>query len=318
MTGPWAPASLSLTYAVRGLSPGCSRFHSSAATASRASSFHEVTDQVSAWTPHSSARSRCASLIHGKPTPEASSWTRGPSPSAGRHVVDALEDALDVDVLRLGRLRDRLVVDGHVEDDVLRVLAVHPLEAGLHDVADLVGERRVVVHDRRVGRREQRRVAVGVLQALTGERGATGGGADQEAARELVGHRPDRVAGALEPEHRVEDVERDHVLAVRGVRRARGGRRGHRAGLGDALVEHLALRRLLVGEQHIAVDRLVLLPGRVVDLRAREHRVHAEGAVLVRRDRHEALADLGVLHPVLEQPDDGHGGGDRVLAASPS
>ena len=184
----------------------------------------------------------------------------------------------------------------------------------LHDVADLVGERRVVVHDRRVGRREQRRVAVGVLQALAGQRGAAGGGADQEAAGQLVGHRPDRVAGALEAEHRVEDVERDHGLAVRGVRRPGGRRRGHRAGLGDALVEHLALRGLLVGQQQLAVDRLVLLAARVVDLRAREHRVHAEGAVLVGRDRHDALADLRVLHPVLEQPDERHRGGDLVLA----
>ena len=82
---------------------------------------------------------------------------------------------------------------------------------------DLVAVRRVVVHDRRVRRREQRRVAVGVLQALTGERGAAGRGADEEAAGHLVGGRPDRVAGALEPEHRVEDVDRDHRLAVRGV-----------------------------------------------------------------------------------------------------
>ena len=160
----------------------------------------------------------------------------------------------------------------------------------------------------------QRRVAVGVLEALAGQGRATGGGADEEAARELVGHRPDRVARALEAEHRVEDVERDHVLAVRGVRRPGRGRRRHRARLGDALVEHLALRGLLVGEQHLAVDRLVLLAARVVDLGAREHRVHAERAVLVGRDRDEAVADLRVLHPVAQQADDGHRGGELVLA----
>ena len=44
--------------AVRGDSPGWSRFHSSAAAPSRASSFQEVTDQVSAETPHSSRSSR--------------------------------------------------------------------------------------------------------------------------------------------------------------------------------------------------------------------------------------------------------------------
>ena len=229
------------------------------------------------------------------------------------------QDALDVDVVGLLGLRDRLVVDGDVEDHVLAVRvrlggAVHPLQPGPHDVADLVGERRVVVHDRRVRHRQQRRVPVGVLEPLAGQRGPARGGADQEAARELVGHRPDRVAGPLEAEHRVEDVERDHRLAVDAVRRPGGGRRGHRAGLGDALVQHLPLRGLLVGQQQLAVDRLVLLPAGVVDLGGREHRVHAEGAVLVGRDRHDPLPDLRVLHPVLEQPDQRHRGGDLVLA----
>ena len=198
----------------------------------------------------------------------------------------------------LGRLHHRLVVDGEVVDDVLavRVLlarAVHPVETVSHDVGDLVGERRVVVDDGRVGEGEQWRVAVGVLETLAGQRGAAGRGADQEAAGQLVGHRPDRVAGALEAEHRVEDVERDHRLAVGRVRRPGRGRRRDAARLGDALVEHLALGGLLVGQQQLAVDGLVGLPGRVVDLGRREHRVHAEGAVLVGRDRHDPLADLG-------------------------
>ena len=229
------------------------------------------------------------------------------------------QQALDVEVLRLDRLRHRLVVDGQVVDDVLAVRvvvggAVHPVEAVLHDVGDLVGERRVVVHDGGVGQGEQRRVPVGVLQTLAGQRRTAGRGADQEAAGQLVGHRPDRVAGALEAEHRVEDVERDHRLAVRGVRRARGRRGRDAARLGDALVEHLALRGLLPRQQQLAVDRLVELPGRVVDLGRAEHRVHAERAVLVGRDRHDPLADLVVLHQVLEQPDQRHRGGDLLLA----
>ena len=222
------------------------------------------------------------------------------------------------DAVGLGRLHGGLVVDGEVVDDVLAVgmplgRAVHPVEAVAHDVGDLVGERRVVVHDGRVGQREQRRVAVGVLEALAGQRGAAGGGADQEAPGQLVGHRPDRVGGALEAEHRVEDVDRDHRLAMGGVRRPGSGRRRDAARLGDALVEHLALRGLLVGHQQLAVDGLVGLAGRVVDLGRREHRVHAEGAVLVGSDRHDALADRRVLHQVLEQADERHRGGDGLL-----
>jgi hypothetical protein len=105
-------------------------------------------------------------------------------------------------------------------------------------------------------------VAVLVLQPLAVERGAPGGGAEQEAAAELVGQRPHLVAGALEAEHRVEDVDRDHVLAVRGVRRAGGDHRAHRAGLGDALVQDLALLALLVRQQQLAVDGLVALAER--------------------------------------------------------
>jgi hypothetical protein len=41
-----------------------------------------------------------------------------------------------------------------------------------------------------------------------------GGGAQQEAARALVGGGPDQVAHALEAEHRVVDVERQHRQAV--------------------------------------------------------------------------------------------------------
>ena len=156
-------------------------------------------------------------------------------------------------------------------------------------------------------------MAVRVLQTLTGQRRTAGGRAEHEAARQLVGHLPELVAGALEAEHRVEDVDRDQRLAVRGVRRTRRDQRGRAARLGDAVVQHLAGRRLLVGEQQLAVDRLVLLAQRVVDLRAREERVHAEGAVLVGRDQHEALADLLVPHEVLQQPDERHGGGDRLL-----
>jgi hypothetical protein len=60
-------------------------------------------------------------------------------------------------------------------------------------------------------------VAVLVLQALAVQRGAPGGAADQEAARLHVAGGPGQVADALEAEHRVVDVERDHRPAVVGV-----------------------------------------------------------------------------------------------------
>ncbi len=53
-----------------------------------------------------------------------------------------------------------------------------------------------------------------MLQTLTGQGGTTCGCTDDEAAAQLVGSSPEAVASALEAEHRVEDVNRDHRLAV--------------------------------------------------------------------------------------------------------
>src|SRR5258708_22144573 len=58
-----------------------------------------------------------------------------------------------------------------------------------------------------------------VLQAFSAQRGAARGGAQQKAARPLVGRRPDGVAHALEAEHGVVDVERQHGQAVHAVDR---------------------------------------------------------------------------------------------------
>ncbi|SIK16700.1 Uncharacterised protein [Mycobacteroides abscessus subsp. abscessus] len=81
-------------------------------------------------------------------------------------------------------------------------------------------------------------------------------------------------------------------------------------------MEELSVHRLLVGEEEVTVDGDVVLPVRVVDLRGREERVHAEGAGLVGDDRHDALAELLVAHEVLEDADEAHRRRDRLLARS--
>ena len=74
------------------------------------------------------------------------------------------------------------------------------------------------------------------------------------------------------------------------------------------------LRVLLVGEDQLAVDGVIRhAPGRV-DLELGEERVHAEGAGLVGDDRHDPLADVLVAQQVPDEPDQGHGGGDLLLA----
>src|SRR6266566_174441 len=113
-----------------------------------------------------------------------------------------------------------------------------------------------------------------------------------------VAERPDLIAGALHAEHRVEDVERQHLLAVGRVARARRGERRHRARFGDAFLEDLAVDSLAVRKKRLGVDRLVALPERRVDPDLLEQRVHAEGARLVGDDRHDALADVLVAQQI--------------------
>ena len=237
------------------------------------------------------------------PTSRTRPLASGDSGAAGE-AVEAPDDPL-VHALGLRRLRVVLVVDVDVVEDVLAV-AEHAPDAVADDRRQLVGEGRVVGAHHGDRRREHLGMAVVVLQALARERRPAGRGADHEPAAARVAEGPRLVAGPLEPEHRVEDVEGDHRHAVRGVRRAGGLQRGHRAGLGDPLLQHLAVRRLAVGEHELGVDRLVALAEGGVDADLLEQRVHAERARLVRDDRDDPRAELRVPDEVPQQPGEDH------------
>src|SRR5439155_19678853 len=120
---------------------------------------------------------------------------------------------------------------------------------------------------------------------------APGGGAHQEPAAAGIAEGPQLVAGALEAEHRIEDVEGDHRLAVNRVAGPRSGEGCGGSSLGDALLQDLAIRGLEIAEQQLLVDRGVALADRRVDADLLEERVHAEGARLVGNDRDDASAD---------------------------
>ena len=109
-------------------------------------------------------------------------------------------------------------------------------------------------------------MAVAVLEAFALQRGASRGGAQQESAGAHVARGPEQVPEAMEAEHRVVDEERDHRLAPGRIRGARGGEARHRAGLGDAFLEDLAVGGFLVAEQQVGVDGFVALAARRVDL----------------------------------------------------
>ena len=229
--------------------------------------------------------------------------------------VDAADDAL-LDALGHRRLRVVLVVEGQVIEDVLAV-AEHPLDAVPHDHCGLVRERGVVRANVRDRCREDVAVPVLVLQALAVERGAARGRAAEEAATARVAERPDLVARALQTEHRVEDIEGEHLFAVRRVARARGGERGHRPRLGDAFLEDLAVDRLAVRQKRLRVDRFVALAKGRIDPDLFEERVHAERPCLVGDDRDDALADVLVAQQIPEEPRERHrrrrGRGPRAL-----
>ena len=159
-------------------------------------------------------------------------------------------------------------------------------------------------------------VAVLMLEAFAGQRGAAGSAAEQEAADAHVGGGPDQVADALEAEHRVKNKKRNRVDAVRGVGGAGGDERRHRAGLGDAFFENLAVFGFLVVEQRVHVDRLVELADAGIDSHCAEERFHAEGASFVRDDGHDQFAEFRIAQQLPQDGDEGHGGGDFAAIAA--
>ena len=153
-----------------------------------------------------------------------------------------------------------------------------------------------------------------MLQALAVEGGPAGGGAHEEAPGPAVGRGPQLVADALETEHGVEGVERDHGYAVIGVGGGCGQPGGDGPGLGDALLEDLAAHIFPVPGDGLAVLWFVQLTLGGVDAQLPEQPFHAEGAGLVGDYGHNALADLLVLDQGGQQTDKGHGGRQLALA----
>ena len=133
-------------------------------------------------------------------------------------------------------------------------------------MADFVGVGRVVADHGGVGGCDQRRVTIHVLGALTGQGGAPSRGANDETTGELVAGSPELVGGALETEHRVEDVNRDHRLIV-----DREGGAGHLEGASGTSLVNTGVHDLTglsftVRQHHVCVYRQVVLAQGVEDL----------------------------------------------------
>ena len=208
----------------------------------------------------------------------------------GRVQVDALVQTFNIQVLRLCGLRCGLVVDGEVVHHVLATAgSIHAVNALADEVCDLVGKSGVVRHHGGVGACEEGGMPIHVLQAFACERRASGCCAQKETACHLVTCCPDGITSALETEHGVEDVQRNHGDALGGVGGTSGDERRHRTSLIDAFMHDLSIDGFAVGQHQVIIYRRVVLAVRVVDLQRGEPGVHTERASFIRNDRHEAL-----------------------------
>ena len=151
-------------------------------------------------------------------------------------------------------------------------------------------------------------MSVLMLQALAVQRGAPGSAAQEEAARALVAGGPGEVADALQPEHRVEDIERnaDHIGRAVGSGGRDPGAEGAR--LVDALLQDLAGLVLAIVGHLVAVDGHVFLALGGIDAELAEHALHAEGARLVRNDGHDVLAQVLVAQQRVQYAHERHRG----------
>src|SRR6267143_1199198 len=228
--------------------------------------------------------------------------------------VHALEDAR-LRALGHRRVRVVLVHHGQVVVDVL-LRRHHPAQPVLDDHRQLVLEGGIVADAVRDGAGDDVAVAVLVLQAFAVQRRPARGPADQEPARAHVPSGPGEVADALEAEHRIEEVDGDHLRAIGAVRGPGGDPRAERSGLVDPLLQDLPVLGLLVEHQLVGILGPVELADVRVDAVLAEHALHSERAGFVRDDGNYARADALVPQHRSEDADERHGGGQLALAAA--
>ena len=187
-----------------------------------------------------------------------------------------------------------LVHGGDVVEAVLTLLE-HAAHAVLNNDRQLIGVSRVITDA--IGHRCRHQVTVSILmlEALTIERRAPRGRANQETPGLTVSRRPGEIANTLKTKHGVEDVKGHHrkIRHAVGRRRCQPGR--ERARLVDTLLQDLARLGLFVVEDPAGIMRRIALPHRRVDPHLPEHSLHSEGARFIRDDGNDTITQTLVF-----------------------
>ena len=126
---------------------------------------------------------------------------------------------------------------------------------------------------------------------------------------------PSQIANALETEHRVVNVERNHGVTVVGIRGCHGNPVGHCTGFVDTFLQDLTVNGFFIEHQLVFVLRGVLLAFRIPNAVLAEHAFHTEGAAFIGYNRHDAATDLLVFQQGSQDAYESHGGGEFALAA---
>ena len=167
--------------------------------------------------------------------------------------------------------------------------AIHDDDGGLVVIGWVVGP------DQRKRDRVQVAMAVLMLQTFAVQSCAARCTAEQKAFGSHVTCGPDQIANALEPEHRVIDVERNHIDAVRRVGSSGCIKAGHGTGFGNTLFKDLTVSGFLVVGDHVRIDGIVQLSRMSVDANFAEHPFHTKSTRFVGNDRNDVATNFRIL-----------------------
>ena len=152
-------------------------------------------------------------------------------------------------------------------------------------------------------------VPVLMLQSFTCQRGPSCCATQQKSPGAHIAGSPGQIPDALKTEHRVIDIERNHLHTMVTI----GGGCGNPGGIGprliDSFFQDLSFFVFPVIHDLIRINRFIELPHGGIDTVLAEHTFHAEGARFIRHNGDHVLANLFILDQGIEDPDEGHGGG---------